>query len=125
MSSIQVTVRSISDSPTIEYHIEKHFRKINSKYRKISNCRVVIDVSQNHKHQGKIFSVSIDITIPGKELISRKQNQNLYVAIRDGFAAIERLLEKHNKRRMISNNRYHIHGMDHTAQQNASIPMHN
>lgn len=94
-------------------------------YSKISNCRVVIDVPQNHKHKGKIFSVSIDITIPGKELISRKQSQNLYVAIRDSFAAIEKLLEKHIKRK-ISTNKYHIYPMDHNLQtKDTNMVMHN
>jgi len=118
MSYLQITVRSISDSPTIEYHIRKHYGKLNRIYSKISNCRVVIDVPQNHKHKGKIFSVSIDIIIPGKELISRKQSQNLYVAIRDSFAAIEKLLEKHIKKKTISINKYHISSVHRNAQTN-------
>jgi len=126
MSSLQITVRSISDSPTIEYHIRKHFGKLNRIYSKISNCRVVIDVPQNHKHKGKIFSVIIDITIPGKELISRKQSKNLYVAIRDSFAAIEKLLEKHIKRKTISTNKYHIYPVDHNIQtKDTNMVMHN
>ncbi|HZW60729.1 MAG TPA: HPF/RaiA family ribosome-associated protein [Candidatus Babeliales bacterium] len=126
MSSLQITVRSITDSPTIEYHIRKHFGKLNRIYSKISNCRVVIDVPQNHKHKGKIFSVSLDITIPGKELISRKQSQNLYVAIRDSFAAIEKLLEKHIKRKTICTNKYHISLVDHNIQsKDTSVMMHN
>lgn len=126
MSSLQITVRSISDSPTIEFHIRKHFGKLNKTYSKIHNCRVVIDVPQNHKHKGKIFSVSIDITIPGKELISRKHSQNLYVAIRDSFAAIEKLLKKHIKRKPISLNKYHINLVDHNIQsKDTSIMMHN
>src|SRR5579883_989815 len=116
MSSLQITVRSISDSPTIEYHIRKHFGKLNRIYNKISNCRVVIDVPQNHKHKGKIFSVSIDITILGKELISRKQSQNLYIAIRDSFAAIDKLLEKHIKRKPISSNKFHTISLDYNTQ---------
>jgi len=126
LSSLQITVRSISDSPTIEYHIRKHLGKLNRIYSKINNCRVVIDVPQNHKHKGKIFSVSIDITIPGKELISRKQSQNLYIAIRDSFKAIERLLEKHIKRKTISTNKYHISSVDHKSQtKDTTIMMNN
>lgn len=126
MSSLQITVRSISDSPTIEYHIRKHFDKLNRIYSKISNCRVVIDVPQNHKHKGKIFSVSLDITIPGKELISRKQNLNLYVAIRDSFAAIEKLLKKHIKRKKIFTKKYQISSVDQNIQlKDTNIMMHN
>lgn len=125
MSSIQITLRYISDSPTIEYHIRKHFDKMNKMYRKISNCRVVIDVPQNHKHKGKIFSVSLDITIPGKELISRKQNQNLYVAIRDSFAAIEKLLKKHIKRKITAIKKYSFYLENTTQSKNTSMMMRN
>jgi len=116
MSALQITVRSISDSPTIQYRIRKHFAKLNRIYSKISNCRVVIDVPQNHKHKGKLFSVCIDITIPNKELISKKRNQNLYVAIRDSFLAIENLLKKHIKRKSTPPNKYHFLAMDHNPQ---------
>lgn len=124
MSSLQITVRSISGSPTIEYHIRKYFDKLSSIYSKISHCRVVIDVPQNHKH--KIFSVRIDIKIPGKELISRKKSQNLYVAIRDSFVAIEKLLEKHIKRKAIFSNKYHIYPVDHGMQtKDTNMVVHN
>jgi ribosomal subunit interface protein len=117
MSQIQITVRSIPDSPTIEYHVIKHFKKINKIYPKMSNCRVVIDAPQKHKHKGKVFSISIDITIPGKELVSRKQNQNLFVAIRDGFSAIEKLLEKYTKKKKNSLGKYYMLGMRDSIKQ--------
>lgn len=102
MSPIQITIRSVPDSLAIEQHIIKHFKKLDRLYKRINCCRVVVDVTQKHKHQGKLFSVSIDMLIPGKELvISKKQNQNLYVTIRDGFAAIKKLLEKYAKRKPI------------------------
>ncbi len=99
MSSIQLTVRSISDSPTIDYHVRKHYNRLINTYNKLSACHVVIDSPQQRKHKGKLFGVSIDLTVPGKELVSHKQNENLFIAIRDGFDAVERLLEKHLKKR--------------------------
>lgn len=49
-----------------------------------------------------MFRVNINMSLPGKEIISRKQNQNLYIALRDGFTAIEKLLEKQFKRKNIT-----------------------
>ena len=121
MLPTQITVRSISDTPTIEHHVHKYVKKINRIYKKITSCRVVIDTAQRHKHKGKLFSISIDITIPGKELVSHKQNQNLYVAIRHGFAAIERLLKKHVKRKQIAADKYSIHPMIDTLKQYPTI----
>jgi ribosomal subunit interface protein len=117
MSRIQIIVRSITASPTIDYHVIKYFEKINKIYPKISNCRVVIDAPQRHKNKGKMFSINIDITIPGKELVCRKQNQNLYVAIRDGFSAIEKLLEKSTKKRKNTLGIHEITGMSNPVKQ--------
>lgn len=98
MLPIQITVRSLPDSPAIENHIHKHFEKLQRQVKRVTYCHVVVDVTQNHKRQGKIFSIHIDLKIPGKELlISHKQNQDLYVAIRDGFNAIRKLIQKISK----------------------------
>lgn len=87
-------------------------------YNKIGNCRVVIDVDKNHNHKDKIFSVSIDLAIPGRELISRKKGQNLYLVIRNGFAALEKLLAKHMKKQKMVN-KYLVPSID----QNKMINM--
>ncbi|AUH73274.1 HPF/RaiA family ribosome-associated protein [Legionella sainthelensi] len=100
MSSVQITFRSVSYSSAIECHIDKHYNKLKRIYRKINNCRVVIDREENHRIKGKIFSVCINMTLRSKELASKKQNQNLYIALRDGFSAIDKLLEKQFKRKM-------------------------
>lgn len=102
MSFIQITFRSIPHSSTVEYHINKHFKKIFRIYNKVNNCKVVVDAEQKNKHKGKLFSISIYTTIPGHELSCKKQNQNLYVAIREGFNSLEKLLKKHCKRKSTS-----------------------
>lgn len=106
MSSVQIIFRSVSYSSAIECHIEKNYNKLKRIYRKINHCRVVIDREQNHRLKGKIFSVSINMTILGKKISSRKQNQNLYIALRNGFTAIEKLLEKQFKRKIKTVKKY-------------------
>lgn len=105
MSSTQITFRSIPHSSTVEYHINKHFKKIFSIYNKVNHCKVVIDAEQKNKHKGKIFSISIYATIPGHKLFCKKQNQNLYVAIRDGFNSLDKLLKRYCKRKLTSNDK--------------------
>lgn len=100
MSTVQTTVRGISSTPAIDYHIDRHFNKLKRAYRKINTCRVVIDLAKNNTHKDKLYSVCIDITLPGKELVSKKQDSNLFIAIRNGFLALEQLLEKHHKKKL-------------------------
>lgn len=106
MSTVQTKVRDISSTPTINYHIDRHFNKLKRAYSKINNCRVVIDLAKNNTHKNNLYSVSISTTIPGKELISKKQDSNLFIAIRNSFLAIEKLLEKHHTKNLLFNKSY-------------------
>lgn len=99
MSQLQINFRSIPPSPAVKYHIERYFKKIIRIYHKIQTCKVTIDATKKHVHKIKLFNISIDITIPGKELVTRKQNNNLYIAIRDGFGAAEKSLDKYSQRK--------------------------
>jgi len=99
MQSVQVTIRDIPHSIALEDHVHKKAQKLDHFYQHIQMCRVVIDQTQKHKHQGKLFSVRIDLAVPGKNLVvNRKKNEDIYVAIRDAFDAIERQLESYSRR---------------------------
>ena len=100
MIPVQITIRDIPNSPAIEAHIRKKTEKLHQYYDRISSCRVVIELPKKHQHQGKLYNVRIDVTVPGKELVvTKKYDQDVYVAIRDAFDAIERQLEDHSRRR--------------------------
>ncbi len=106
MSQLQINFRSIPHSQAVKYHIERYFKKMNRIYHKIQNCKITIDVTKKHATKTKLFTVTIDITMPGKELVTRKQNINLYIAIREGFGAAEKLLDKYCKRKQITFDKY-------------------
>lgn len=100
MLPVQITIRDISNSQALETLIRHRVEKLNHFYNRISSCRVVVELPQKHKHQGKLFNVRIDITVPGREfVVTRKNNQDVYIAIRDAFDAIERRLEEHSRKR--------------------------
>src|SRR3990167_9740037 len=97
MLPIQITVRDVSASSTLDAHIRKYAQKLNQFYDRITSCRVVVELLKKHKNQGKLYSVHLDLTVPGKELVvTHKRNQDIYIAIRDAFKAIERQLEEHS-----------------------------
>lgn len=100
MLPVQITVRDVPGSKAIDNLIHKRVEKLHHYYQRITSCRIVIEVPQKNKHQGKLYSAHVDLTIPGKELvINRKQNEDLYIAVRDAFDAAERLLEDYVRRR--------------------------
>ncbi len=96
---LQITFRNIPKSDAIEANINEKAVKLDRFYERIMSCRVVVEESQRRHHQGKLYSVRVDITVPGRELaVSRQEHEDVYVAIRDTFDATVRILEEHSNR---------------------------
>lgn len=94
---LQITIQDIPHSAVLEEHIRKKVHKLNSLHKKIMACRVVVEVPQKHRHQGKLYNVRIDLTVPGEELaVNRNPHEDAYVAVRDAFENAERLLGWHD-----------------------------
>lgn len=99
MLPVQITFKDIPVSSALETHIRKKAEKLSQFCHRINSCRVVIDMAQKNKHQGKLFHVRIDVKVPRKEFaVTKKYDQDVYVVIRDAFAAIERQLEEHSRK---------------------------
>lgn len=98
---LQITFRDIPPSEAIEAKIRQQAEKLNRFYDNIMSCRVVVEAPHRHHHQGTIYHVRIDLTVPQGELVINRnpsQNQaheNLYVAIRDAFAVARRRLKSY------------------------------
>ena len=57
-------------------------------------CHVVIELAHKHRRQGRPFSVRLSLTLPGHELaVSRVENEDVYVALRDAFDDMRRQVE--------------------------------
>lgn len=96
---LQITVRDMEHSPALDEAIRDKAAKLEHYYSKITACRVGVEMAQKHKHQGKLFNVRIDITVPGHEfVINRELNEDVYVALRDAFDAAKRQLEEHGRK---------------------------
>ena len=97
---LQITFRNMPLSEAIEAKIHEKAAKLDKYFSRIMSCRVVVEESQRRQHQGKLFSVHIDITVPGKEMaVTREENEDPYVAVRDAFNTAARRLEEHARQR--------------------------
>jgi len=100
MLPVQITVRDIPGSPALESHIRSKTSKLSQFYDRMISCKIVVEFEQKHKHRGKLYNVRIDVAVPGKELVvTKKSNEDVYIAIRDAFSAIIRQLENHSHKR--------------------------
>jgi len=97
--TLQITTRDIPHSEALETHIREKAEKLEKFYPRIISCRIVIELPHKHHHQGRLFDVHIDMTVPGGELVvNRVANEDVYVAVRDAFDAAKRQLEDYARR---------------------------
>lgn len=96
---LQITFRHMEHSDALDAKIREKAQKLEQFSEHIMSCRVTIDLEHRHHHQGKLYSVKIDITMPGKEFIADRHpdkhhaHEDVYVALRDAFDASRRQLE--------------------------------
>lgn len=96
---LQIVIRDIPPSEAIESHIREKVEKLESFYPHIIGCQATVEFAGKHKHQGKLFNVRLDITVPGSELVvNRDLHEDVYVALRDAFDAAKRQLEDYGRR---------------------------
>jgi ribosomal subunit interface protein len=96
---LQITVRDIPQSGALEAAIREKAEKLDLFYPHIMACRVVVEMPAKHKHKGKEFTVRIDLTVPGSEIvINRDHHVDVYVALRDAFDVAKRQLEDYARR---------------------------
>ena len=92
--SLQITVRGMEHSDALDKHIRERAEKLDRFYPKLMGCRVVAELQDRHKQQGKHFAVRVDLTAPGREIVVNRQHaEDVYVALRDAFDAAKRQLE--------------------------------
>lgn len=99
MLPVEITMRDIPNSEAIEGRIRQKVEKLSQFYRQIEFCKVVVELSDKHKHQGRLFATNIEIGVPGKRLVvNHKVDEDLYVVLRDAFAAMRRQIDHYAHR---------------------------
>jgi ribosomal subunit interface protein len=97
---VHIQFHGLNPSDALEARANEHAHKLESFASDIIACRVDIELSQKHMHQGRPFGVRIDLTLPGQELVvNRVQHEDVYVALRDAFDSMKRQLEDHVRKR--------------------------
>jgi len=91
---LDISFQGVDRSDAVEDAVTRHAEKLDGIYPDIMRCRVSLILEEKHKSQGKQFNVRIDLTIPGRELVSNNErNEDIYVALRDAFKDVTRMLE--------------------------------
>jgi len=97
---LQITFRGMESSPTVDARVREKAQKLEQFFNHITACNVVVEKPHHHGHKGNAFSVTIDIQVPGTNIIVNKAgddrnhaHEDVYVAVQDAFNAANRQLE--------------------------------
>jgi cold shock CspA family protein/ribosome-associated translation inhibitor RaiA len=91
-------------SEAVETRIKKNVAKLEKSCENLLGCRVVVEAPHAHQQKGGLFHTKIDLSFPSETIVVnrepdlRKASTDVYVSIRDAFAAAERQLQQRSKR---------------------------
>lgn len=99
ISNTQVLFRGFEHSPSVEAAVHKRLEKLERYSDKIQSLKVTLEIPHQHHHKGRVFHVGVEALIPNHDIVvahdhhDNHAHEDIYVAIRDAFNAVERRLK--------------------------------
>ena len=102
---LQITFRHMDTSEALAARIRERAEELDRFFDRIVSCRVAVECRHPRHQKGNLFHVRVDLNVPGREIVvgrgpaATHAHEDAYVAVRDAFDAIRRLLEDHVRER--------------------------
>jgi cold shock CspA family protein/ribosome-associated translation inhibitor RaiA len=119
---LQITFRNMASSEVVKGWIQEEANKLDEFHGNITGCRVVIELPNRRRKAGNLYHVRVDLTVPGGEVVVKRQanfrllpgrfesrptkrlevkapHKDLRQAINDAFDAMQRRLQDFSRRR--------------------------
>ena len=119
---VQITFRNMPPSDAVAARVQEEAEKLDEFYKRITSCRVIVEVPHRHHVLGDQVHVRIELGVPQGEIVVRHepslrgavrrsgeqewekhleanpQHKDVEVAIRDAFKAARRQLQDYARR---------------------------
>ncbi len=101
---VEITFKEIDRSDAVEARIRELATRLERVFDRVIRCDVMVETPHRHQHKGRQFHVRVRLTVPGGEIVSShdpgpdERHEDVYVAIRDAFAAAKRQLEEYARK---------------------------
>lgn len=102
INDTQVVFRGIDHSQAVEEAVQKRAEKLARFSDQIQSLRVTVESPHNNHHKGKVYHVGVEAFIPNHDIVvnhdqhDNHAHEDIYVAIRDTFDAVERQIKDIN-----------------------------
>lgn len=101
---LRITFRDMPSSEAVEARVRDGAAALERFHPRITGCHVVVEAHHRHHHQGQLYHVAIHLVLPEGEIVVRRDpaehhaHEDVLVAVRDAFDAVERRLEDRVRR---------------------------
>ena len=95
---VEITFHNIDHSDAIEARVREKIERLAKLHDRLTSCRVTIEAPHKHHRKGNAYQVKVLLGVPQGQLAVTRDpgdvhaHEDVYVAIRDAFAAAERQL---------------------------------
>jgi cold shock CspA family protein/ribosome-associated translation inhibitor RaiA len=97
---ILIATRHITLAASEEKAIRREAMKLETFADRITSCRVMVETPHRSGNEGVQYLVRIDLTLPGRELVVKRQPQaQLRTALQDAFDVAKRQVQDYVRRR--------------------------
>ncbi|WP_158047634.1 HPF/RaiA family ribosome-associated protein [Skermanella pratensis] len=103
---LKITFKNLDPSPALEARIGEKAAKLDHFCEHVVACHVVVERPHGSRQQGDLYQVTVDLTVPGGELVADGVHENAHAALRAAFDAAVRRLEDHVRRRRLDVKRH-------------------
>jgi ribosome-associated translation inhibitor RaiA len=104
---LEIRFHNMAPSDAIEARVRDRVEKLNHIYDQLVACRVSIEAPHKQHRKGNVFTVHIDMSVPGSELVvsrgphhpqEKYRDPDLYTVLNEAFEAAERQLKDFKRR---------------------------
>lgn len=101
---LEIAFVDTAPSPAAEARIRERVARLERRFDGIVSCHVYVGAPHRHHRKGIHYEIRVEVRVPGSELVvsgkpgNLNAHEDIYVAIRDAFDAMERQLEEWKER---------------------------
>jgi cold shock CspA family protein/ribosome-associated translation inhibitor RaiA len=98
---LEIRFHNLDPSPSVETAVREAATKLEQFADDIISCKVTIEAPHKHHQQGNLFKVTVDVRLPGGEVVASRSphahhaHEDAHVALRDAFNAARRQIQDH------------------------------
>lgn len=97
----KITFHNLDASAALEARVLEKIAKLDRRIQGLVSCNVMVEAAHHHQQKGRLYSVRIDVTLPGGQLVvshhpgkNPKKHDKVFAAMNNAFLAIERQLAR-------------------------------